>query len=48
MTFFIGRENCREEEAENMASNSSASPLLIDEEMIARIQQEDKMHSFLE
>ena len=48
MTFFIGRENCREEEAENMASNSSASPLLIDEEMIARIQQEDKIHSFLE
>ena len=48
MTFFIDRENCIEEEAENMASSSSASPSLIDEEMIARIQQEDKIHSFLE
>ena len=48
MTFFMGRENPMEEEAENMASNSSAPPPLLDEEMVMRIQQEDKIHSFLE
>ena len=37
MTFFIGREDLMEEEAENMASTSSAPPSLVDEEMIARI-----------
>ena len=48
MTFFIGREDLMEEEVENMASSSSAPPSLVDEEMIAKIQQEDKIHSFLE
>ena len=37
-----------EEEAENIASSSSASPPLVDEELVMRIQQEDKIHSFLE
>nr|POE85847.1 hypothetical protein CFP56_18196 [Quercus suber] len=37
MTFFIGREDPIEEEAENMASSSSAPPSLVDEEMIVRI-----------
>ena len=37
MTFFMGRENPMEEEAENMASNSSAPPPLLDEEMVMRI-----------
>ena len=37
MTFFIGREDPMEEQAENMASSSSASPSLIDEKMIVRI-----------
>ena len=37
MTFFMGREDPMEEEAENMASSSSASPSLIDEKMIVRI-----------
>ena len=46
MTFFIGREEPMEEKAENMASSSSAPPSLV-EEMIARIQQKDKIHSFL-
>ena len=45
MTFFMDCEDPLEEEAKNMASSSS--PSLIDEEMIARIQQEDKIHSFL-
>ena len=48
MTFFIGHEDLMEKEAENMASSSSALPSLADEEMIARIQQEDKIHFFLE
>ena len=47
-TFFIGREDPMEEQSENMASSSSALPSLADEEMIARIQQEDKIHFFLE
>ena len=38
MTFLLGSEDPMEEEAENMASNSSALPSLVDEEMIARIQ----------
>ena len=37
-----------EEEAENIASSSSALPPLVDEELVMRIQQEDKIHSFLE
>ena len=37
MTFFMGREDPMEEEVENMASSSSASPSLIDEKMIVRI-----------
>nr|POF03051.1 hypothetical protein CFP56_70073 [Quercus suber] len=37
MTLFIGREDPMEEEAENMASSSSALPSLADEEIIARI-----------
>nr|POE59760.1 hypothetical protein CFP56_61797 [Quercus suber] len=48
MTFFIGHEDPMEEKAENMASSSSAPLSLVNEEMIARIQQEDKIHSFLE
>ena len=48
MTFFIGHEDPMEEEVENMASSNLALPPLLDEEMIARIQQEDKIHSFLE
>nr|POF08006.1 hypothetical protein CFP56_55320 [Quercus suber] len=38
MTFFMGREDPMEEEAENMASSSSTPPPLVDEEMITRIQ----------
>ena len=37
MIFFIGYEEPMEEEAENMASSSSAPPSLVDEEMIVRI-----------
>ena len=37
MTFFIGHEDLMEEEAENMASSSSALPPLVDEEMVMRI-----------
>ena len=48
MTFLIGREDPMEEEAENMASSSSTPPPLLDEEMVTRIQQEDKIHCFLE
>ena len=48
MTFFVGREDPKEEEAKNMASSSSTPPPLLDEEMVTRIQQEDKIHSFLE
>ena len=48
MTFFIGREDPMDKEVENMASSSSAPLPLIDEEMVMRIQQEDKIHSFLE
>mgnify|MGYP000966280483 CR=1 FL=1 len=48
MTFFMGCEDPMEEEEENMASNSSAPSPLLDEEMVTRTQQEDKIHSFLE
>nr|POE91597.1 hypothetical protein CFP56_25640 [Quercus suber] len=48
MTFFIGREDPMEKEAENMASSSLAPLPLVNEEMVTRIQQEDKIHSFLE
>ena len=37
MTFFIGREDPKEEEAENMASSCSTPPPLLDEEMVTRI-----------
>ena len=37
MTFFMGREDPMEE-AENMASNSSTPPPLIDKGMVTRIQ----------
>ena len=37
MTFFMGREDPMEKEAENMASSSSAPPPLLDEEMVTRI-----------
>jgi len=48
MTFFIGCEDPMEEEVENMASNGLAPPSLQNEEMVLRIQQDDKIHSFLE
>ena len=48
MTFFMGYEDPMEEEVENMASSSSAPPPLLDEEMVTRIQLEDKIHFFLE
>ena len=48
MTFFKGRENPMEEEAKNMASSSSIPSPFPNEEMVTRIQQEDKIHSFLE
>ena len=48
MTFFIGREDPMEKEAKNMASSSSTSPPLVNEEMVMRIQQKDKIHSLLE
>ena len=38
MTFFIGRKDPMEEEAENMASSSLTPPPLVDEEMVTRIQ----------
>ena len=38
VTFFIGREDPMEEEAENVASSSSATPPLVDEEIVMRIQ----------
>ena len=47
-TFCMGREDLMEEEVENMASSSSAPLPLLDEERVRRIQQEDKIHSFLE
>ena len=37
-TFFIGHGDPMEEEAENVASSSSAAPPLVDEEMVMRIQ----------
>ena len=48
MTFFMGREDPVEEEAENMASSGLAPTPLVYEEMVTRIQQENKIHSFLE
>jgi len=47
-TFFMGCEDPMEEKVENMASYSSTPPPLVDEEMLMRIQQEDKIHLFLE
>ena len=38
MTFFIGCEDPMDKEVENMASSSSTSPPLVDEEMVTRIQ----------
>jgi len=43
MTFFMGREDPMEEEVDNMASSSSAPLPLQDEEMVTRIQQDDKI-----
>ena len=48
MTFFIGCKDPMEKEAKNMVSSSSTLPPLVDEEKVMRIQQEDKIHSFLE
>nr|POE50900.1 hypothetical protein CFP56_31905 [Quercus suber] len=48
MTFFIGCEDPMEEEAGSVASSSFAPPPLQDEKMALRIQQDDKVHSFLE
>lgn len=48
MTFFLGCKDPMEEEARNTASSSSAPPLMQDEEMALRVQQDDKVHSFLE
>ena len=48
MTFFVGYKDPMEEEAGNAASSSSAPPLMQDEEMELRIQQDDKVYSFLE
>nr|POF05066.1 hypothetical protein CFP56_35627 [Quercus suber] len=48
MTSFIGCKDPMEEEAGSLASNSAALPPLQDEEMVLRIQQDDKVHSFLE
>nr|POE69226.1 hypothetical protein CFP56_74650 [Quercus suber] len=44
----IGHNNPMEEEAENMASSSLTPPPLVDEEMVTRIEQDDKMHFFLD
>nr|POE82167.1 hypothetical protein CFP56_77439 [Quercus suber] len=48
MNFFMGREDPMEEEAKNMASSSSTPLPLVDEEMVTRILQEDKIQAFLE
>ena len=48
MTFFMGCEDPLEQEAGNMASCSSTPSPLLDEEMVTKIQQEDKICSFLE
>ena len=48
MTLFISHEDPMEEQVENMASSNSAHSPLQDEEMILRIQQDDKIYSFLE
>ncbi|KAF3976736.1 hypothetical protein CMV_000092 [Castanea mollissima] len=47
MTVFMDHEDPMEE-VENMASKSLAPLPLQDEEMVSRIQQDDKIHSFLE
>nr|POF27167.1 hypothetical protein CFP56_08538 [Quercus suber] len=46
--FFMGREDPMEEEVKNMASSILTPPSLVDEEMLMRIQHEDKIHSFPE
>ena len=48
MTFFIGCEDPMEEEAGSAASSITASAPLRDEDMRLRIQQDDKVHTFLE
>ena len=48
MTFFIGCEDQMEEEARNAANSSITPAPLQDEEMTFRIQQDDKVHTFLE
>ena len=48
MTFFIGCEDQMEEEARNAANSSITPAPLQDEEMTFRIQQDDKVHIFLE
>ena len=48
MTFFMGCEDPMEEEAGSAASSITASAPLRDEDMRLRIQQDDKVHTFLE
>ena len=48
MTFFIGCEDQMKKEARNATSSSTTSAPLQDEEMTLRIQQDDKVHTFLE
>ena len=48
ITSFIGCEDPIEEEAGSLASSSATALSLQDEEMALRIQQDDKVHSFLE
>ena len=48
MNFFIRCEDPMEEEVDNIASCSAAPVPLQDEEMMLRIQQDDKVHAFLE
>ena len=47
MTFFMGYEDPMEEKAKYMVNSSSTLPPLQDEEMSLRIQQDDKVYSFL-
>ena len=48
MTIFIGCEDPMEEEVENVASSSIVPVPLQDEEMTLRIQQDNKVYTFLE
>ena len=47
ITFSMGCEDLMEEEARSAASSRTASAPLQDEEMKLRIQQDDKVHTFL-